>query len=230
MPSKDFILTGGTPIRIFKRRGSTAIRITIARGQVRITIPVWATYTAGRLFAQSKEDWIAQQLRPVTVLLHGQAIGKAHHLSLIPSIKAIKPVARLSAGKVTVRYPVQWGADNPVVQDTAREAVVRALRHEAETLLPQRLRALAEKYNFTYSQVTIKRLTGRWGSCDHEQNIVLNLFLMQVPWDLIDYVILHELTHTVILRHGPDFWAAMDTVLPDAKQYRHRMKAFQPEV
>jgi hypothetical protein len=87
---------------------------------------------------------------------------------------------------------------------------------------------LAQKHGFEYSSVSVKRLKGRWGSCDQHQNIVLNLYLMQLPWELIDYVLLHELTHTRILRHGPDFWAAMQRVLPNVKAIRKEMKQHQP--
>jgi predicted metal-dependent hydrolase len=90
------------------------------------------------------------------------------------------------------------------------------------------LASLSEKYGFTYGRVSVRRLKGRWGSCDHQKNIVLNLFMMQLPWELIDYVLLHELTHTRILRHGPDFWRAMAEVAPNVKELRKSLKEHRP--
>ncbi|HET8992036.1 MAG TPA: M48 family metallopeptidase, partial [Candidatus Saccharimonadales bacterium] len=68
------------------------------------------------------------------------------------------------------------------------------------------------------------------GSCDQSKNITLNLYLMQLPWHLIDYVLLHELTHTVVFKHGPDFWAEMDKYLPDSKSLRSEMKDYKTTV
>jgi hypothetical protein len=51
---------------------------------------------------------------------------------------------------------------------------------------------------------------------------------MQLPWQLIDYVLLHELTHTTILRHGPDFWRALEAVLPNARVLKKAMREYQP--
>jgi predicted metal-dependent hydrolase len=72
------------------------------------------------------------------------------------------------------------------------------------------------------------RLKGRWGSCDQDKNIVLNLFLMQLPWQLIDYVLLHELCHTMHLDHGPGFWQTFLMHKPTAKDLRREIRHYQP--
>ena len=51
---------------------------------------------------------------------------------------------------------------------------------------------------------------------------------MQLPWDLIDYVILHELAHTRVMNHGPEFWAVLTAMLPDAAQKRKVMRRQKP--
>ena len=114
------------------------------------------------------------------------------------------------------------------MQKAAHDACIKALRKQAEQLLPGRLSNLADRHGFAYGSVQIKHLKSRWGSCDHERNITLNLFLMQLPWELIDYVLLHELTHTQIMRHGPDFWNAMRRVLPNLQAIRKQMRLHHP--
>jgi len=49
-------------------------------------------------------------------------------------------------------------------------------------LLPQRLQAFATQTGFSYRSVSVKQLKSRWGSCNTEKEITLNLFLMQLPW------------------------------------------------
>jgi predicted metal-dependent hydrolase len=228
MPGKDFQLEGGLAVTVYKRRTNRHLRLTIGpSGEVRVSIPAWAPYKAGLAFARSRYDWIMSR-RPSTALLaDGQAVGKAHRLAFVPS-KDSKLSSRLSGGTVTIRYPSNMTPASPAVQEMARKACFRALKAQANQLLPQRLAGLADAHGFEYGRVSVKRLKSRWGSCDHAGNIVLNLFLMQLPWDLIDYVLLHELAHTKVLRHGPDFWQEMARVLPDAKQRRKRLKDFQP--
>jgi predicted metal-dependent hydrolase len=114
------------------------------------------------------------------------------------------------------------------VQNAARKASIRALRKEAEVLLPQRLQTLAQQTGLGYASVTVKQLKSRWGSCSADKDITLNLFLMQLPWHLIDYVLIHELTHTKVMRHGPPFWAEMESHLAGAKALRKEISKQQP--
>jgi predicted metal-dependent hydrolase len=228
MASKEFVLENGMAITVYKRRGSRNLRLSITpHGKVRVTMPAWAPYKTGLDFAKARQSWIAGQQKPARLLANGQTIGKAHHLHFMP--QAVDKVStRLSNTEVIIRHPAVLQPDNPKVQKAAAEASIRALRRQAESLLPQRLDSLALENSFTYNKVGIKRLRGRWGSCDQHANIVLNLFLMQLPWELIDYVLLHELVHTRVLRHGPDFWAEMANVLPNVKALRKQLKEYSP--
>jgi len=229
MPSKDFVLDNNLPITIYKRKSSRHLRLSIApSGQVRVSIPAWASYRVGLDFAKTRQAWISDQRVTIEPLQPGQAVGKAHHLHFMakPAISRIS--SRLADTTIIISYPTTELFDSLDVQRVAREACIRALRRQAEQLLPQRLASLAAVHGFSYSDVSAKRLKSRWGSCDQHGHIVLNLFLMQLPWDLIDYVLLHELTHTRILRHGPDFWQAMAEVLPDTPAFKKRLRDYQP--
>ncbi len=189
---------------------------------------MWAPYRAGVNFAFSRQAWIRTQLPIVRLLQQGQPIGKGHHLQFASQNTLIKPTGRVGVMEVVIRYPASLDRGDPQVQKIAQAACVRALRVQAEQLLPQRLASLATGHGFKYTDVSIKKLKGRWGSCDQHGHIVLNLFLMQLPWDLIDYVLLHELTHTVVLRHGPDFWHDLKLVLPDYSLRKKAMRDYHP--
>ena len=229
MPSKDFILDGDLPVTVYKRKTNRNLRLSIMpSGEVRVSIPGWAPYRAGLDFAKSRQTWIRAQHSPVKLLAHGQAIGKAHHLQFVPKPIATKASSRVYDTSIVISHPAVAGPGAAEVQRVAREASVRALRAQAEQLLPQRLASLAQAHGFAYNSVSVKRLKSRWGSCDQHANIVLNLFLMQLPWDLIDYVLLHELTHTNVLRHGPDFWQALEAVLPNMAVPKKALRKYQP--
>ncbi len=229
MAFKQSVLSDGTPVTIYKRKSSRGLRLSIAPdGAVKVSIPRWTAFAAGLKFAQSHLEWIKSQQRPTTLLTDGQQVGKAHRLRFQDKPGADRVTSRIQSTEVIIYYPPELAVSSPEVQSIARRTSLRALRSQAEALLPQRLESLASEYNFTYNKVTIKQMRSRWGSCDRHRNIVLNLFLMQLPWDQIDYVLLHELTHTEVLRHGPDFWQAMERVLPDVKQLRKAVRGAQP--
>ena len=219
-------------VKLYKRKGARSIRLSItATGEVRVSLPHWLPYEAGASFALSKVSWIrAQQIQKTPMLTHGQAIGKSHHLYFWGSLEATKPSSRISGTSIKITHPLGSNITDADVQKVAETAAIRALRSQASALLPQRLRTLADKHDCTYRSSSIKQLKGRWGSCDTDKNIVLNLFLMQLPWHLIDYVLLHELAHTRALHHGPEFWAEFERFLPHAKQLRKEIRAYRPAV
>jgi len=229
MAHKDFALDERTTVTIYKRSSSRSLRLSIAAdGQIRVSIPKWAPYRAGLEFAKSKRKWIEEQRKPSIELTDGQAIGKAHRLHFNPSGETTISKGRLKNNQIIVTYPDALDVKDLEVQAAAHKASIRALRAQAERLLPIRLRELADKHKFEYTSVSVKNMKSRWGSCDQRRNIVLNIYLVQLPWELIDYVLLHELTHTKVLKHGPVFWTTMAEVLPDVKERRKQVLNHQP--
>jgi predicted metal-dependent hydrolase len=67
----------------------------------------------------------------------------------------------------------------------------------------------------------------RWGSCSNKNNINLNMKLIRLPDEMIDYVLLHELVHTRIKNHTKDFWRELDRFVGDAKAKNKRLKAYK---
>ncbi len=224
--------TGVVTAKLYKRRGSRSIRLSVSPdGEVRVNLPYWIPYSAGVQFARSRGAWITEQLEILPKnLKHGQLIGKSHRIYFEPNEKVSKPSSRVTISAIRVSHPFVESNAEPHIQAVAVRAATRALRLQAEAALPDRLGELAKQHGFSYRSVQVKQLRGRWGSCDQDKNIVLNLFLMELPWELIDYVLLHELTHTEILRHGPDFWSAMTRREPNSQAHRQAMRAYRPVV
>lgn len=112
------------------------------------------------------------------------------------------------------------------MQGWLRKAVTTALTRRAKELLPPRLKALATEKGFRYNSCTIRNVHSRWGSCNTKGNISLSIYLLLLPNELIDYVLLHELCHTIEMNHSDKFWALMDRVVAPtkAKELRKRLK------
>lgn len=81
---------------------------------------------------------------------------------------------------------------------------------DAKKRLTSRLHYLADKHGFSFNKVSIRNQRTRWGSCSYKKNISLNMKLVLLPDELVDYVILHELVHTKIHDHSKKFWAELD--------------------
>lgn len=217
-------------VTLYKRRGNRSLRLSIGHdGEIRVSLPYWLPYTAGEQFVRSKQAWIIDH-QPVkqTLLQNGQSIGKAHRVYFIPDSAILKPKTHVTNTEVHVTIPAGMATTNPDAQGAANNACLRALRKEAETLLPQRLRTLSQQTGLNYTRVSVRQLKSRWGSCDSHKEITLSIFLMQVPWHLIDYVLMHELTHTKVMRHGTPFWEELNRHLPGAKKLRKEMAGYQP--
>lgn len=101
------------------------------------------------------------------------------------------------------------------------------LKKRAKKFLPERTRVLADRLGFEYSHVTCRHQKSRWGSCSHRNAISLNIELMRLPPELRDYIIVHELTHTVHKHHQEAFWDHLEKVLPWALQMDREMKQWK---
>lgn len=216
-------------IKLVKSTRSTSIRLSVTQSGVRVSLPYWTPYGVAIAFAQQHSGWIQAELakQHTTTLYPEQKVGKLHHLHFEHTTSG-KTTSRVTATKIIIKLASGDRPEQPAIQEIARKAVHRALRKETEQLLPPRLANLAATHGFTYTSVSAKHLKRRWGSCDNHHNIVLNFFLMELPWELIDYVLLHELTHTEHLHHGPEFWTRLKQVSPRALDLRHQINTYRP--
>lgn len=106
-------------------------------------------------------------------------------------------------------------------------AQVEHLRAKAKAELPPRLAELAALHGFTYNKVFIKNNVSNWGSCSSLKNINLNLRLVELPSELQDYVMLHELCHLKYLNHGREFHALLESVCPGHRALARQMKEYR---
>lgn len=213
---------------LYKRRGTTHIRLSVtANGQIRVTMPLWLPYKAGIEFAKIKADWIREQHRPEPLIEEGHKVGKAHHIVFVPT-DGTRVSSRIRGNEIRISVPKDESYQHPAIQAAARRAGLKALKVEAAQLLPQRLATLAQEHGFLYKSLSIKPMKGRWGSCSQDKDIVLNCYLMQLPWHLIDYVIMHELAHTRIMAHGAAFWEEVGRYVPHLPAVRKQMRTYQP--
>ncbi len=116
----------------------------------------------------------------------------------------------LKEGKLSIIAPKELDITRKEVQQAIRGAINQVLRLEAKRVLPAKTALLAKQHGLTYNSVKIGSSRGRWGSCSTRRDINYSLFLMLLPERLIDYVVLHELAHTVEMNHSDRFWQLLE--------------------
>lgn len=85
---------------------------------------------------------------------------------------------------------------------------------QAEVRITDRCNEFCESYGFKRGRIRIKNMSSRWGSCSHKNDLSFNVMLIFLPPNLFDYIILHELCHTLHPHHGPDFWQELNRFTP----------------
>ncbi|MCL2451816.1 M48 family metallopeptidase [Candidatus Saccharibacteria bacterium] len=156
----------------------------------------------------------------------GEQIGKSHRLHIKTGDEESVKLQKLDVN-VIVRPSTSDLERTRLIKD----GVAKALRKEAKAYLPRRLQYLADQYDLPYDKVRFTHAKSRWGSCTHRDDLVvisLNIMLMTLPNELIDYVLLHELTHVKNPNHSADFWADLERVCPEAKAKRRDIKKYSP--
>lgn len=142
--------------------------------------------------------------------------------------RLLRFMVRATEDETVILCPPDTDFTQENVQRLLRGAIVRALQKKAQAYLPPLLQELAEHYGFTYKKVKITGSKSRWGSCSATGSINLSCYLMLLPPHLMDYVLLHELTHTREMNHGPKFWEILDELTEGrAKTLRAELRNFR---
>lgn len=231
MPIKSVNVPDIGEVTILRKKGVRSLRLRVdMNGTVRLTMPWWVHSRVGIQFVASKADWIReQQQESGMTIVDGMRFGT----NLIVRIKhgAVRRIqTRYSVPFLKVTLPNKEDSAGHAAQTAIERAVFNKLKIQAEETLLPRLQYLADLYDFDFENAYVRKLKARWGSCTSKGEITINAYLVQMPIELSDYVLFHELAHTKHLHHGKEFWACVESVCPDYKERRKRMKQYQPRL
>lgn len=220
-------------ITIRRSSKATQIKLRVAPdGTLRASLPMRAPiFLVKHLLKSSRIEIrkILHQSKPNYQYVDGMQIGKSHTLIIIRHNHNIIDVSR-NGNRISVKLPNDYDINNPIVSRKIRNEINSALRIEAKNYLPKRLSFLSQKYYFSYNKVRFSHASGRWGSCSSSGTISLNIALMKLPFEIIDYVIIHELSHTRHMNHGPDFWDLVAQADPNYRKHRRFLKSQNPSI
>jgi len=185
---------------------------------VRVTIPRGGNLVEARQFIERHTSWLLlQQIKlaalPVAPRIweHGSRIWyRGCQVAL--EVDAPNSIIRFADQTIVCHQPPQ----------NLRPIIEGHLRQISEKELTQRVNELRKAFRF--KKIQVRGQKSRWGSCSARGTISLNWRLIQTPDYVLDYLIIHELAHTVHMNHSPQFWILVERLMPSYYQAKRWLR------
>ena len=213
-----------------RNRRSKNIKLSVKPDKtVLVSFPYYASKKEVLRFVEKNREWIRKQQekmdgRKTTIDTDTEIKSKIYSIQF-----AVSEKGRVSkAGRNLTVYVPDFESDDS--RNYIEKCIAEVYRFEAKQLLPARLKKLADRHGFSFNKITIRNNRRNWGSCSPKNNISLNLQMMKLPDELIDYILLHELVHTEIKNHSQAFWKRLDEVTGRrAKELARQVRKYSTE-
>ncbi len=214
-------------LRSAKRKRTVALHVD-PDGGLRVLAPRKTSLSFIESFLHKRSAWIARRAEERKV------VRKAPTYAEGDSLQYLGHECRLK-----IEHNAEWpqgcylGVHYLTVnirdtQQPTREAIrleiLLWLKRRSRFVLRKRLEYWSKRLKMPYRRVAITNPVRQWGSCSATNDIRLNWRLILAPVALIDYVIVHELCHTLEKNHGPLFWKIVEKAMPDFKQRRQMLR------
>ncbi len=194
-------------------------------GSVRVTIPRRGSKREAEAFLIAQQPWLERQRRRLAHLPPSRVewhVGSAVYLDGVPLPLEMHPGddgGVVTLGRIAV--PVADGTTD------LRRVVERALWAQARAELPARLQLLANRHGVReVARVSVRNQQSRWGSAGPNGHVTLNWRLIQMPPEVRDYVLIHELMHVRQPDHSAAFWKLVAAACPHWRDARRWLQQF----
>ena len=193
-------------------------------GRVTISAPRQMDLETIRLFSISKLGWIRKQQakfenqkreapREYVTRESHYYLGQRYLLKVVEHNAAPKVVLKHNSIELYIRKGATIAQREDLLQGWYRQ--------QLRELIPQYVAKLEKKMNVNVSEIRIRSMKTKWGTCNHEaKRIWLNTELAKKPIESIEYVLVHEMVHLIERNHNETFIAYMDEFLPKWKHLR----------
>lgn len=105
-----------------------------------------------------------------------------------------------------------------------RDAVQAWLMRQAKRIFEERLNLYAPQLKVHWTKLSLSSAGTRWGTAKSDGSIRLNWRLVHFKMSVIDYVVVHELSHLRVMDHSPRFWSTVESIMPDYAALRGQLK------
>lgn len=220
--------------RLKQSQRTRGIRLEI-RSETGLTVVVPRKYTRQQVhdMLRQKAGWILKHLstgKAVQMPLFTQEAGHGDRLFFMG-----RPIEiAVNTGESATSSAVLHGNKLLVSTGARNRAVPKILekwyRQQAAMVFKQKADSFKEIMGLRYNTIFIRGQKTRWGSCSPAGNLTLNWKLLMTPEDIIDYVVIHELTHLKHMNHSKKFWALVGHYCPNWKKHRRWLILHEDEL
>jgi predicted metal-dependent hydrolase len=212
------------PCRVIRNRRYRRIGLRVTLSELRITAPAAASRRDVASVAEHHRAWVRETLDRLAAArprdaVHGDPLPRRLPLRALETDWELAfrdgLTERITVRRQDTRVVMTAPSLTPAPQRLA--ALRRFLMREAREVLAPRLQLLAERHGLAYARLTVRAQRSRWGSCSGHGTISLNYRLVFLPPALVDYVLCHELAHTVERNHSARFWSLLESICPQAR-------------
>jgi predicted metal-dependent hydrolase len=207
--SPHYITLDGVRHPLIAKKHSRArhivVRYDAKEKTVRLTIPKYVSLAAGLAFAESRTKWLEARKREQSenipfasgtiIPLFGEDVTLLH--------QAGRGVAELKDATLMIPGDIEF--------------MPRRITDYIKKRLKEEILALAEKHTPEWKNrlnITMRETTSRWGSCNRKGDLSICWRLAFAPYDILEYVVCHELAHLTHLNHSPRYWKHLETMYP----------------
>jgi predicted metal-dependent hydrolase len=229
--------TIGYEVQRSARRSTVSIAID-PKASVLVTAPPSASIARLDTIVHAKASWIVQRLKRQSDLPPASAqhefvsgetflyLGRQHRLRLDLDDEP-RPL-RLELGWLRVPIPRHLGHEHR--GGFVRAALIDWYTKRAAPRLSRCIEAWAGRLELNEPPMLLAEPSRRWGSASSAGVIRINWRIIQAPLSLVDYVLVHELTHLRHPNHTKEFWAALGRVMPDYEERKTRLRRLGPQL
>lgn len=217
--------------RISARAKHLQIKITPSKG-IEVVIPKRLPRGVNvDKFIESKRDWIMQHAHLAQQALQTISLPEAINLRFVNELWKIHYHPTQSKPQIITRpnQELVLLADQSNFQ-SCQKLLKDWLKHKAHDKLLPHLEQVSEDIGLPYQSATIRLSKTRWGSCSVKKVISLNAHLLFLPLPLANYIMIHELAHTIHLNHKKQFWKLVEKHDPNYRQHDKALRFIENSV
>src|SRR4030066_842842 len=221
----------GQTITYALKRSLRAWRVRLeVRPQTGLTVIVPRSYNIGQLsgLLESKERWISRNLARFSHLQSLSAKKELRSGDTVPylgrDLELVKRENNDGVGDVTLDGNILAVSPGLFKNGILELALEQWYRTEAAKLINERADKLSSQLGTRYKRIVIRGQKTRWGSCSRKKNLSFNWKLIMAPQPVLDYVIIHELTHLKEMNHSKRFWELVAQYCPGWQEHKKWLK------
>ena len=232
LASRQIQLQETTIAYAFQRVKRKTIGMSVGADGLEVRAPRWATVASVEAVLHEKSAWILRklqesqerqkQMRHTIIEWRDGAtlpfLGEQWVVRLDPEHQSL-PTSNEDAAPKCLHIALSLHAQPGQIRD----AVQAWLMQQAKLNFTQRLDHFAPQLGVQWKRLSLSNASSRWGTASADGSIRLNWRLIHFKQDVIDYVVVHELSHLRVMNHSPQFWETVGSLVPDYQQRRHAL-------